>query len=270
MFIKCPRQLSRSSFAKKWQVIAGVASALLCVMIFFLARTTEGERLRFGSYVWELLEYPNQAEQLAEKALAVEPAYPAYSYHFWLMARHNKPEQAFADINKMIELKPRMSRLYLTRGYFHHRAGDYDKAEEDYSHAIKIRPKAFEAIHAYMSRSDARIRKKDFEGGLSDCNQGLLLVGKYSYAYNYTAPFVLNRGECYLGLKRYKEAQAEFAQLETLYPDFSCDELTYYRARAHEASGNTKPAETEFEAASGFDPDVPPKFDVREFAESIR
>ncbi|MBC8228037.1 tetratricopeptide repeat protein, partial [bacterium] len=69
---------------------------------------------------------------------------------------------------------------YLNRGTAWFDKGDYDRAISDLNKAIEINPKLAEA---YLNRGVAWGNKGDYDRSISDCNKAIEVNPKYALAY---------------------------------------------------------------------------------------
>jgi tetratricopeptide (TPR) repeat protein len=118
-------------------------------------------------------------------------------------------------------MKPRSERdksvvasMYFLRGNAYNSRGDYDRAINDFSDAIRLDPNrggADEAGAVYNNRASVYISKGDYYRALADCNDAVRLNPKYSLAYT-------TRGVAYQKQGDYDHAIADFSEAVRLDP----------------------------------------------------
>lgn len=121
-----------------------------------------------------------------------------------------------ADIDKKlqqlnIQLKSSNTNaaLYLERGHIYFRTRDFQNAIEDYTSAIELEAKSYDA---YFGRGLANGRLGFIKNGISDLSVYIKQYPKSSLAYT-------KRGVRYLWLGESKKAQADFETALKLNPD---------------------------------------------------
>ena len=87
---------------------------------------------------------------------------------------------AIADINRAIELDPKLAAAYYNRAYTKQGKGDIDGAIADYTRAIELQP---DSAAAYYNRGGARRSKDDFDGAIADFDRVIKLKPKEAVAY---------------------------------------------------------------------------------------
>ena len=84
----------------------------------------------------------------------------------------NKPEKAFEDFSRAIEIDPARADGYAGRGNTLNTLGRYEEALKDYDKAIKIDPKL---ANAYVNRGSAYSHLEKYEMAILDYEKGLEL-----------------------------------------------------------------------------------------------
>jgi tetratricopeptide (TPR) repeat protein len=118
-------------------------------------------------------------------------------------------EEALADWNRALELKPDDPEILNNRGVTYHDLGRYDEALADYNRALELRPDDPETL---CNRGAAYNRLDRYDDALADLNRAIILKPRYRQGIG-------NRGNSYFGLKRYKDAIAEYDRVLEMKPD---------------------------------------------------
>ena len=107
----------------------------------------------------------------ANKASPADMAYAYYKRSMVAAANPNADEaQVMADINKAIELDPKLMEAYAFRALAFNRAMQYDKAIADLTKAIEIAPDRW---GLYSLRAMVYAQKKDDKNALADYQAAL-------------------------------------------------------------------------------------------------
>lgn len=122
--------------------------------------------------------------------------------------RQGNYENAIADFDAAIRLRPDYANAYSNRANARLRQGLNDEAIADYDRAIELDP--YDA-NAYMSRGIALGRKGMDEKAVADYARAVELDPDYAQAY-------YNRGIAYQALGRTKEAAQDFRRAQELMP----------------------------------------------------
>ncbi len=134
-------------------------------------------------------------------------------------------DNAIADYNECIRLKPAQSEYYVARGTTRHDKKEFDKAIADYTEAIRLDP---ESGIAYFDRGLSLHSKMEYEKAITDYSEALRLDPKYAKSY-------FNRGKAWSDSKNYDKAIADYTEAIKLDSKY----LHAYHGRAH-AWGATK------------------------------
>jgi tetratricopeptide (TPR) repeat protein len=140
----------------------------------------------------------------------------------------------------------RSARSYFDSGDTFRSRGDYDRAIEEYTQAIRLDPNY---AAAYNNRGWAYNGKGDYDRGIADCTQAIRLDPNMAAAYN-------NRGRAYNGKGDYDRAIADYTQAIRIDPNMAAA----YNNRGNVYHNNKKDynrAIADYEAALWIDPNYP-------------
>ena len=98
---------------------------------------------------------------------------------------------------------------HLNQGHLHVAAGDYDRAIEAYSAAMRFRPRY---VLAYNGRGVARMSTGDPEGAIVDYSKAIDIDPDYALAY-------YNRGCAYYSKGEREQARRDYGSALTLDPE---------------------------------------------------
>ncbi len=130
--------------------------------------------------------------------------------------------QAITHLDKAIQLNPKDTFYFMSRGGVKDALGKHDDALDDYNQAIKLDP---ENIHAYNARGSTKNHIEDYKGAKDDYSKIIKLDPNNGEAY--TA-----RGNINLKLKNYQAALEDFIEAIRLDPqdlDANLSIAEYYR-----------------------------------------
>jgi len=174
----------------------------------------------------------------------VEGLADAYFRLGWL---HQVPigddEQAIADYDQAIALKPDDAVAYNNRGAAYADKGDLAHAIADYEQAITRKPNF--AV-AYNNRGLAYADKGDLDHAIADYDQAIALKPDFAWAY-------VNRGAAYDDKGDLDRAIADFSQAIALKPDVA--EAYYNRGVAYADKGDLAHAIADYDQAIALQPD---------------
>lgn len=153
---------------------------------------------------------------------------------------------------------PRAARLTLAfydcgNAYF--TKGDFDRAIEDYSHALKISP---QFTFAFNNRGNAYLAKRDYDRAIQDFNQAIrtspgFVTGDDTPTHFDDAIIFGNRGTAYADKHDYDRAIEDYSQAIRRKPH---DADTFYkRGLAHGAKGDYDKAIADYDQALQIDPE---------------
>jgi tetratricopeptide (TPR) repeat protein len=117
-------------------------------------------------------------------------------------------EKAIEEYTESIALNAAYANAYVSRGNAYSRKKDYSRAIEDYSRALRIKCGYAEA---YNYRGYAYSETGDFERAIADYTQALRYRAAYADAYH-------NRGDAYEEQKKYENAIADYTRVIELEP----------------------------------------------------
>ena len=128
-------------------------------------------------------------------------------------------EEAIADFDEAIRLKPDYAEAYNSRGYAKGMLGQFEKAIADLDRVIYLKPGD---TSAYSNRGNAKSELGQHEKAIADFDTVLRLKPDYAEAYN-------NRGVAKFRLGQHEEAIADFDEAIRLKPDY----VGAYNSRGH-------------------------------------
>ena len=170
---------------KKYSVITLFIALAVCISQVAQAQgNKEANKLaREGAEASRNQDYDKGVEQL-RKATALDRKYAsdlavAYQQRGFASARDQKFEEAIADFNEALKIKPNESRIYEQRAAVEMKLRDYDKALADYSEAIKLKPNE---VRYYLYRSYIYETKEDIPNSMADTEKALKLDPKNAEA----------------------------------------------------------------------------------------
>ncbi len=148
-------------------------------------------------------------------------------------------DAAMSDCKRAVELNPRSSHAFVSRGNVYLEKGMDDLAFADYSSAIGADPN--DGV-AYSNRGLVWDRRKNPELALADYSKGISLAPKNGYLY-------LTRARAHLRERRYDEARRDVDKAFSL--DLKNEEAYYLRGRLHYVAERYTQAIADFENAHG-------------------
>jgi len=117
-------------------------------------------------------------------------------------------DKAVDDWTQAISLNPKLYQAYKNRGTVYSDKGEYDKAIADYNQAISLNPKDEQA---YYNRGNAYSDKGEYDKAIADYTQAIMINPKFDIAYN-------NRGNVYSHKGEYDRAIVDYSQAIFLNP----------------------------------------------------
>jgi tetratricopeptide (TPR) repeat protein len=151
-------------------------------------------------------------------------------------------DKAIADFSQAISLNPKKYEAYGNRGVSYSAKGKYDKAIDDYNQVIFLNPKDEQA---YNNRANNYLYKGEYDKAIADYTQAISLNPKDDKAYN-------NRGIDYSDKGEYDKAIADYTQAISLNPK---DYNAYYnRGNAYGFKGGYDKAIADYSQAIALNP----------------
>ena len=160
-----------------------------------------------------------------------------------LIATHDGAFQdAIADYNRALELKPDYSAAFFNRAEAYSSLGQLDRACADYDAAISADSRN---SGAFAGRAFCRLERHDLEGAMSAANQAIELGPQNPGAYN-------ARGRVYRAKRDFDRAVADFDAAIKLRPTFTSALIN--RGTTRRTMGQPQAAVDDFTAALRVDP----------------
>jgi tetratricopeptide (TPR) repeat protein len=144
-------------------------------------------------------------------------------------------DRAIQDYTEAIRLNPNAASAYYGRGYAYKKKGDYDRAIQDFNEAIRLSPN-FE--RAYYDRGNAYIDKEEYDRAIQEFDEAIRLNPNNANSYN-------NRGVAYKRKGDYGRAIQDYNQTIHLNSNDTIAHLN--RGDAYFAQSNLTPAIADFE-----------------------
>ncbi len=154
----------------------------------------------------------------------------AYNNRGQFLMDQKKYDKAIEDFSKAIELKPNHISAVYNRGNAFMKEQKYDKALEDFNKAIELDPNYFEA---YLNRGEIFYIKKRYDLALADCNKAIVLNPNLAAAY-------LNRAAVFYVEGKFQEAIIDYTKAIAFNADAT--DAIYYRGLAEYKLGKKEDA----------------------------
>ncbi|MCH8196992.1 MAG: tetratricopeptide repeat protein [Proteobacteria bacterium] len=122
--------------------------------------------------------------------------------------RKRQYDRAIQDYTEAIRLKPDYARAFNNRGLSYGRKRQYDRAIRDFTEAIRLRP---DYTSAYYKRGLAYGRKRQYDRAIQDYTEAIRLKPNYASAYG-------GRGYAKVQLGKRDKAIADFRKAIELRP----------------------------------------------------
>lgn len=159
-------------------------------------------------------------------------------------------DRAIQDFSEAIRLSPSFG-YYRERGIAYNGKGDYDQAIQDFTEAIHLNPNdAF----IYVYRGEAYDHKRDYDPAIQDFNEAIRLSSENSRAYG-------SRGQAYREKGDYGRAIDDYSEAIRLNPK---DLGAYFgRGLAYHRKGNNDRAIQDFNEVIHVNPKFPYSYEAR-------
>ena len=144
----------------------------------------------------------HQEEAIADfdEAIRLKPDYTeAYNNRGYAKGMLKRYEEAIADLDTVIHLKPSDTFAYSNRGNAKSELGQHEEAIIDFDIVLRLDP---DYVEAYNNRGVTKFRLGRYEEAIADFDEAIRLKPDYAEAYN-------NRGHVKRILERYGEAEQD-------------------------------------------------------------
>ena len=192
---------------------------------------------------WTQVGYWQNSITLFDHTLKVtDHNYLAYNYRGSAYDSLGNYKQAIEDLNRAIEIKPRLAEAYNNRGIAYNGLGNYKQAIEDLNRAIEIKPGY--AI-AYNNRGNAYKSLGNYKQAIENFDRVIEINPGLAEAYN-------NRGNSYDSLGNYKQAIEDLNKAIEINPRLA---IAYYnRGNSYNGLGNYRQAIEDYGRAIEINP----------------
>jgi tetratricopeptide (TPR) repeat protein len=231
------------------------------------------------SLCYAMIGQLNSAYVDIDTALQIRPDYPPYlEYHAHFRYELGEKDEALKEINRCISLDSTRHFAYSVRSKIYSDAEIYNKAMEDIESAVKLQPSSaeynlkraqlLEKVGDYSTIQQAYLKAfyysapDDYIKSLA-CTYKLRALGYYDSALaclNYLIDIkgrylgiLKERGETFLGLKRYQEAIADFTEAIGNGKDSRSSSLYSSRGICYDSIGNSTQAFLDYTEAVSWD-----------------
>lgn len=160
-------------------------------------------------------------------------------------------DRALADFDKAIQLEPNLMEAYFERGRLYSSARDWDRAIADFDKAIQIDP---QWSGTYLLRGNAHLTKENPDLAIADFDKALQLSPRDANAYNL-------RGIAYATKGNSARAIDDFSKAIEIDP--GSDTGYYNRGKAYFESGDPDKALPDFDKAIQLTPQRAVTYNVR-------
>ena len=126
----------------------------------------------------------------------------------WRQCSTDISPAAIAACTSIIVSDPRNDGAYVNRGIAYRRAGDIERAIEDYDEAIRLNPGAADAFN---NRGNAFRTRDEFERALRDYDEAIRLDPHYAHALNNRGIVFLEQGDAARAIADFDRAIRERA-----------------------------------------------------------
>ena len=192
-----------------------------------------------------LMSVEKDEEAMADfnKAIELKPEYfKAYSNRGSLFYAKGDYPAAIRDYSKAIALEPASELLYYNRAMCFNFLNRFDSAYSDYSTVLKLKPENKEAL---FGRANLLMKNGKMEQALADFNRLIILSPAFTEAY-------VNRGNLYRDQNRQEEALRDYDKAIGLTPELS--KAWFNRANLYMGQKNYEKAIADFSRAIALNP----------------
>jgi len=157
-------------------------------------------------------------------------------------------EKAILDFNRAIQLKPDYAEAYKGRGEAYCAKGEYDKASEDFTVAIKLEPALklkSNYVEAYNILGEVYFSKGEYEKAIENFTNAQKLKPDLELKANFAEAYK-RLGEVYFSKCEYKKAIENFANAQKLKPDLG---LKSKYVEAYKRLGDTYNQKNDYDLA---------------------
>ncbi len=160
-------------------------------------------------------------------------------------------DRAIEDYTEAIRLNPKYDKAFYNRGLAYSKKGDHDRAMKDYSEAIRINPNYDKAFN---NRGIIHGRKGEHDRAIGDYTEAIRINPNYAFALN-------NRGNAYRRKGDYDRAIEDYNEAIRINPDH--DKAFNNRGIAHGRKGNHDRAIGDYNEAIRINPKYASAFNNR-------
>ena len=190
---------------------------MLCVLSSLPAEATSRGNFREGYQALLRKDYDKAIDHLT-RAIDIgdlSRANQALAYHYRgaLYVKRERNDEAIQDLNRALELNPRLATAYSDRGIAHRRKGQYELAIADYGEAIRLWP---EWHDWYVHRGLALSAIGRYDEAIADYTAALTLRPRLVGA-------MVARGDAHLAKGESANAVADFRRAMTLDRDLAAN-----------------------------------------------
>ena len=163
-------------------------------------------------------------------------------------------DKAIEHYTEAIKLNPNYARAHNNRGVAYYNTKDFKYAMVDYTEAIRLNPNFFQA---YNNRGSVYYAKKQYDKAIKEYDEAIKLNPNYARAY-------YNRGVTYALTRRYNKAIEDYTRVIELNPNNA--EAYYIRGIAYSAKGKYNKAIEDYTKAVELNPNNTEAYYVRGIA----
>ena len=170
-----------------------------------------------------------RAGDLSDKLLALVFILRGYAYY-----KKGQYDRAIDDFSTVIRLKPDDADAFNNRGIAYKKKGQYDRAIDDYNTAIRLKP---DYTLVFNNRGYAYYKKGQYDRAIDDYTTAIRLKPDDAYAFN-------GRGFAYYKRGQYDRAIDDYSTVIRLKPDYplAYNNLAWLYATADCAEGTCRTA----------------------------